>query len=240
MCFKKLFGWFKKTKKDEISDSNDSNEKMSNNDLFQSEEDFEIKKNLENDTEDFVPSIKEEENEVTEDNYIVNKDDKVIKVYAPCDGVVKEMKFIQDQVFKQNLLGEGLFIIPEYQKDQEKLAFYAPVSGEIVNLFHIGHYYTIREKFQGTDSYQDFVIHIGIDSVEAGEEAFFKKVNQSDHVTHNDVLCEIDIKKLLENATSIDTPILVSAETLPNCKIINKRTGQVKRGDLIFEVLHLK
>lgn len=69
---------------------------------------------------------------------------------------------VNDPVFSQKLLGDGFAVIPDGSK------IYAPLAGRVTNIFPTKHAINIK-----SNSGIDYLIHIGIDTVELQGEPFF-------------------------------------------------------------------
>ncbi|MHA4858100.1 PTS sugar transporter subunit IIA, partial [Enterococcus faecium] len=76
-------------------------------------------------------------------------------LYAPCSGKIISITEVNDPVFSQKLLGDGFAVIPDGSK------IYAPLAGRVTNIFPTKHAINIK-----SNSGIDYLIHIGIDTVE--------------------------------------------------------------------------
>ncbi|URM53012.1 PTS sugar transporter subunit IIA [Mycoplasma sp. SG1] len=150
-----------------------------------------------------------------------------VVVYSPCDGEIKDIANIEDEVFSKNVLGRGVYITPEIGE------FHAMVNGKLVNVFPLGHYYCIKTS----DTGYEVVLHIGIDSVNVSGSCFSKKVEQDDEVEQGSLLVEVNIDELGKKAKSLDSPIIVTNESLKNAQITDIKYGKVKTGDPIFTIV---
>ncbi|HBC2404223.1 TPA: PTS glucose transporter subunit IIA, partial [Enterococcus faecium] len=92
--------------------------------------------------------------------------------YAPCSGKIISITEVNDPVFSQKLLGDGFAVIPDGSK------IYAPLAGRVTNIFPTKHAINIK-----SNSGIDYLIHIGIDTVELQGEPFSICVQENDEVT---------------------------------------------------------
>lgn len=116
----------------------------------------------------------------TEDLKIENPEVDVL--YAPISGKVIPLEQVDDMVFSQKIMGDGIAIEPEEGR------LYAPVSGTVSVVFPTGHVVGI-EGTGGTN----VIMHVGIDTVELKGQGFDVKVKQGDTVKAGTLLMEIDL-----------------------------------------------
>ncbi len=156
-----------------------------------------------------------------------------IRVLSPFDGTIVLEENIPDSTFSQGIVGRGIAIIPSSANA------YSPIDGKLSLMFPGGHAYCFESK----DKTQ-ILVHIGIESVRNEEESkiakVFKPTITLDTKTESGKtkFTNININNLKENSKSIVSPILVLNETL-NGRIIklSKISGEVKKGDLLFEII---
>ena len=122
-------------------------------------------------------------------------------VYAPLKGKRIPLEQVEDTVFSQKLLGDGIAIIPE---DTTVLA---PVSGEVVSLFETHHAIGIRSK-----DGMEVLIHIGIDTVELGGKGFQSFVRKGEQVSLGQRLIAFD-REQIKAAGYDDTIMLLVLNT---------------------------
>ena len=93
-------------------------------------------------------------------------------ITAPCSGKVIPISAVKDPVFSQKLLGDGFAVIPEDQ------TIYAPLAGRVTTIFPTKHAISIK-----SDSGIDYLIHIGLDTVEMKGAPFTILVNENEQIT---------------------------------------------------------
>ncbi len=122
-----------------------------------------------------------------------------LTVKAPLSGKVIPISEVDDPVFAQCMVGDGIAIFPE---SDEVLA---PVSGHLTHMFPTGHAAGIT-----TAEGLEILIHIGLDTVELKGEGFTILAEQGEQVTVGTPLIKLDLAKLRETARSLITPVIVT------------------------------
>lgn len=148
---------------------------------------------------------------------------KECTINSPVDGLVIPLEQVEDGVFSEKMLGDGVAVLPGNE------AFYAPISGEIITLFPTGHAYGIR----GDDNIE-VLVHIGIDTVEIAEPVFKVCAKQGNRVEQGDLIIKADLSRLAALGYQQDTMVIVTS-TDKNVKSSNIGSV-VKNGDVILVV----
>lgn len=140
---------------------------------------------------------------------------------APANGELIPIDRVQDEVFSQKMMGEGFAVIPE----NGDIA--SPVSGTIVSVFPTKHAIGIK-----TDDEIEVLLHMGIDTVDLGGEAFDIKVREGEKVKAGKVVAVADLAKIQE-AGKMTTMIVVftNGDKIENYHY--DKTGLVSRGETI-------
>lgn len=118
-------------------------------------------------------------------------------VYSPVDGKLIPLQDVQDGVFSERMLGDGVAVIP---CDDH---FYAPITGEVMTLFPTGHAFGIRG-----DNGVEILVHIGIDTVEIEESVFRVCCKQGDRVSKGDLMVVANLDKIVTLGYSNYTMII--------------------------------
>ncbi|EOH80881.1 PTS transporter subunit IIBC [Enterococcus malodoratus] len=140
---------------------------------------------------------------------------------APANGELIPIDQVQDEVFSQKMMGEGFAVVPE----NGEIA--APITGTIVSVFPTKHAIGIK-----TEDGIEVLLHMGIDTVDLGGEAFEIKVLEGEKVKAGKVVAIADLAKIQE-ADKMTTMIVVFTN---DDKIENyhyDKTGLVSRGETI-------
>lgn len=106
-------------------------------------------------------------------------------IYAPITGQYIPLERIPDEVFSQGILGQGCGIEPE-----EGLVV-APVNGTVTQVADTKHAVGIS-----TEDGADFLIHVGMDTVDMKGDGFTVKVKAGDKVSCGQTLLTFDMKKI--------------------------------------------
>jgi len=119
-------------------------------------------------------------------------------IACPCDGQVIPIEQIEDPVFSEGILGQGLGIIPCDS------TVYAPVEGKLINLSATRHAFTIEKK----DGRQ-ILVHVGIDTVKLKGKYFEALAKEGDDVCCGQEILKVNFKKITEEGYD-PTVIVVS------------------------------
>lgn len=125
-----------------------------------------------------------------------------MEIKSPVKGIVKTLKSVNDGVFSENMLGEGVAIEP---KDN---VIYAPIKGRLVTVFPTAHAYGIESK-DGTS----VLIHIGVDTVNLKGEGFKSLVEQGKKIKQGAPLAEVMFDDIKDKVPSIDVIMVVLNES---------------------------
>lgn len=119
-------------------------------------------------------------------------------IMSPLSGKLVALSDINDDVFSQGLLGQGVAIIPD---SGEVLA---PVSGEIITFLESKHAVGIR-----ADSGLELLIHVGLDTVNLNGKHFTGHIKPGDRVTAGDRLISFDLHEITRLGYDPITPVVI-------------------------------
>ena len=142
-------------------------------------------------------------------------------VYSPLSGKVVPITQVNDEMFAQKMLGDGVAILPENKEVR------SPIDGEVVMVYETKHAIGLKTK-----AGDDLLIHIGIDTVELGGKPFDTKVNIGDQVKKGDLLTLVDWEYILKKGKDIIVPIIVLSKQI---KLIQEE-GNIHFKDPLFEI----
>ena len=148
---------------------------------------------------------------------------KTREVLSPVDGKVVEIESVDDEVFANRMVGDGVAVIPMSG------TFCAPIDGKISKIFSTNHAYSIK-----SDKDLEVMVHIGLETVGLEGKGFERLAKEGDEVKAGDPIIRVDLPYLTEHAKDIVTPVIVSDESDVN--EIVKVFKVVKCGDVIMEV----
>lgn len=148
---------------------------------------------------------------------------KVREVFSPVDGQIVTLESVDDEVFSQKMVGDGVAVMPVSNQ------FTAPIDGVVSKIFSTNHAYSIK-----SDKDLEVMVHIGLETVALEGKGFTRIANEGDAVKSGDLIIEADLAYIKEHAKDIITPILITDES--DATEIEKKYAIVKEGDKIMEV----
>ncbi len=122
-----------------------------------------------------------------------------LTINAPVSGRILSLSEVNDATFSENILGEGIAIMPE------EGIIKAPADAVIEAVPHSQHAISMT-----TDSGTALLIHVGLDTVELEGKFFNIPVSVGDHVKAGDVLIEVDLEGVKNAGYDIVTPVVVT------------------------------
>ena len=146
-------------------------------------------------------------------------------IEAPVSGQIEGLEKVNDQVFSQKMLGEGLAIVPSNG------SIVAPIDGKIVSVMSTKHALTMTSAKGNLE----ILIHLGIDTVELKGEPFDITVKEGQEVKGGQSLGTMDIdqiKKAGKDPVVIMT--VTNKETVKDMKLL--QSGEVKASAPVLEV----
>ena len=143
---------------------------------------------------------------------------------AHMNGVVVPMAEVQDDVFANCILGDGVAIEPSEGK------LFAPADGVINNIFDTKHAIGIQAE-DGVE----ILLHIGINTVQLGGKHFEVHVNADQTVKRGDLLVSFDMDAIREAGYLCTTPMIV-CNTDDYQSITTLSSGEIKAGRGLLEI----
>ena len=123
---------------------------------------------------------------------------KPVDCAAPFEGKLMNLEAVPDPVFASKSMGDGFAI------EMQNGKVLSPVSGTIVAVFPTGHAIGIK-----ADDRNEYLIHLGLDTVNYKGEGFTVHAEQNQRVAQGDLLVDVDLEFFLRNNVSMVCPILV-------------------------------
>lgn len=123
---------------------------------------------------------------------------KYIEVYAPLNGKVIPISKVNDQVFAQGMMGDGVAIVPDSSE------IFAPVDGVVNVIAETNHSVCITTK-EGLE----LIIHYGLDTVKYKGEGFKMQVKIGQNIKKGDLLFKADAQFFQDRNIDITSPILI-------------------------------
>ncbi|CAI2436997.1 EIIBCA-Bgl [Serratia liquefaciens] len=132
------------------------------------------------------------------------------QIVSPLNGQLVALAQVNDDVFSQGLLGQGVAIRPQ------EGVLRAPLTGEVVTFLPSMHAVGIKG-----DNGVELLVHIGIDTVNLAGQHFTSDLKVGDRVQVGDELVRFDLAAIVGLGYDITTPVLVvNSEAFPelNCR----------------------
>lgn len=148
---------------------------------------------------------------------------KIRDIHAPVDGQVVALSSVNDEVFSQKLVGDGVAIVPMSN------TFFAPIDGIVSKIFITNHAYSIK-----SDKDIEVMVHIGLDTVNLEGKGFERLVEEGDRVNVGKGIIKVDLEYLKSQDKDIITPVIILEGS--DVKTIEKIYNSVKAGDKMMEV----
>lgn len=143
---------------------------------------------------------------------------------APLAGRALPLAEVNDAVFSQKVMGDGLAIQPSEGK------VYAPFDGEVASLFETKHAIGLMG-----DNGMELLIHIGIDTVNLQGQYYDAHVKVGDRVKKGDLLISFDKDAIEKAGYETVTPVILT--NTDNYTAIEAQTGRdVHPGDTVLTV----
>ena len=145
-------------------------------------------------------------------------------VYAPCNGTVIPLKEINDGVFSEGYIGEGLAIEPVDG------SFYAPFDCSVAMVFDTHHAIALH-----TTNDTELILHVGLDTVKLNGQHLEVFVQEGQKIQKGDLTLRADLEGIQSAGCRTVTPVVITgaggAESVELLK-----TGPVHIGDAVLKV----
>lgn len=145
-------------------------------------------------------------------------------VYAPCNGTVIPLKEINDGVFSEGYIGEGLAIEPVDG------SFYAPFDCTVAMVFDTHHAIALH-----TANDTELILHVGLDTVKLNGQHLEVFVQEGQKIQKGDLILRADLEGIQSAGYRTVTPVIITgaggAESVELLK-----TGPVHIGDAVLKV----
>lgn len=153
---------------------------------------------------------------------------KQVQLLTPIAGQLIPLSQVQDPVFSQGMMGQGFGIEPTTGQ------LVAPLSGEVTMVAATLH----AIGFKG-DNGLEVLVHLGIDTVELGDQPPFKiELQVGDHVNAGDTIGMMDLKAV-EAAGKRRTVIVAITNSMDLVTKLSAQVGDVRAG-VVGAVVDLK
>ena len=143
------------------------------------------------------------------------------EILSPVDGKVVDITEVDDEVFSQKMVGDGVAVMPAGD------TFCAPIAGVVSKIFSTNHAFTITGEKD-----LSVMVHIGLETVALEGNGFERLVDEGVQVEVGTPIIRADIGYIAEHAKDTITPVIISEES--DVKEIEKRVRIVKQGDVVM------
>lgn len=124
-----------------------------------------------------------------------------LEIFSPVDGQVVQIENVQDPVFSQKMLGDGIAIRPALAV----ISVVSPIDGVIQSVHSSNHAYGIV-----SDNGVEVLVHIGVDTVNLKGEGFASSMKEGVKVKKGDELAKVDFSLVASKAPSVDVIIVLT------------------------------
>ena len=130
---------------------------------------------------------------------IEKRTNHVCTVYSPTNGRIVPLNKIDDEVFKQEIMGKGVGIIPEI------FTIYSPVKGTVKYIPVTKHAIIVS-----SEDGLEVLIHIGIDTVKLKGQHFKLLVDVDENVKVGDPLLSFNKNEILKLGFDLVIPVIIT------------------------------
>ena len=145
-------------------------------------------------------------------------------MYSHLNGTVVDLEDVEDDVFSQKILGEGIAVEPSEGK------LYAPCDGKVDSVFDTKHAVNILSS-----NGAEVLLHIGIDTVKLGGKHFESHVSDGQEIKRGDLLITFDIEAIKAEGYKVTTPLIIG-NTDDYSAIAAAAQGKISAGSKILKI----
>ncbi|WP_412099334.1 beta-glucoside-specific PTS transporter subunit IIABC [Corynebacterium aurimucosum] len=129
----------------------------------------------------------------------LSQKETVFHISSPVTGTVLALNEVDDPVFAQGTMGDGVAIEPTDNK------VYAPFDGTVATVLPSKHAVGII-----SDDGVEVLVHIGLDTVALKGKPFTSHVTKGQRVEEGDLLVEFDAQSITQAGYSLTTPVIIT------------------------------
>lgn len=145
-------------------------------------------------------------------------------ITAPVKGTICPLEEVNDPVFSQKMMGDGIAIIAE----EETIC--APCDGTITLIAETKHAFGITTK-NGVE----VLVHVGLDTVQLKGEGFVALQKAGTKVAQGTPILKVDLAMMKQRNISIVTPVIITNTNDHPCKDIHAG-NVISAGDPLLEI----
>lgn len=147
-----------------------------------------------------------------------------ITMCAHMNGTIVNIENVEDDVFSQKILGDGIAIEPSVGK------LFAPCDGRIDSIFDTKHAVNILSS-DGVE----VLLHIGIDTVKLNGKYFEAHVSDGQEIKKGDLLITFDMDAIKAEGYKLTTPLIIG-NTDEYSSIVPAASGNIAAGNEILKI----
>lgn len=145
----------------------------------------------------------------------------LIQINCPFTGETIPLEKVNDPMFANKILGDGIGIIPRENQ------VFSPVEGIVTMIYETKHAIGLKDNYGN-----EYLLHLGIDTVELEEKPFKVYVSVGDEVTCETKLVICDWKYIKKNGYDITSALI----NVNKKEVTEKKFGYKKKEDPIFKI----
>jgi glucose-specific phosphotransferase system IIA component len=145
----------------------------------------------------------------------------MVAVASPFSGRVVPLEAVNDDVFSQRVMGDGVAVLPSDPK------VVAPIAGRLEKLFPGGHGFAI----ESADGLQ-VLVHVGLETVHLKGEGFDVQASEGDTVEAGDHIVSVDLEHMAAKSVDIVSPVVV----ISGQEVTVTASQRVGAGEALMEV----
>ncbi len=166
--------------------------------------------------------VTEEKQVTTSSKEVKGKQNIAPEVLSPITGKAIPLSEVNDDVFRSELMGKGMAIIPTEGK------VVAPFDGKVITIFETKHAITLKG-----DNGVEVLIHIGMDTVALKGKHFESHIKSGESVKAGDLLITFDKEAIEKAGYETVTPVII-ANTADYSEVTGITSREVKYGDKLI------
>ncbi|TRZ39585.1 PTS beta-glucoside transporter subunit EIIBCA [Niallia circulans] len=144
---------------------------------------------------------------------------------SPMQGTLHSLKYVDDGMFSEEILGQGVAIEPSEGK------VVSPINGTVSAVFDSKHAIGLTSE-DGIE----ILIHIGIDTVQLNGEGYEYFIQKGQKVRKGDKLIQFDMEGIRSKGYKVVTPIVITNSTEVG-EILTANEKPIKFGEEIIKVM---
>lgn len=147
-----------------------------------------------------------------------------ITLFSHLSGTVVALENVEDDVFSQKILGDGIAVEPSEGK------LYAPCDGKIDSVFDTKHAVNMVSS-EGAE----ILMHIGIDTVKLEGKHFTAHVSDGQDVKKGDLLISFDMEAIKAEGYKVITPLII-CNSDDYSSVSSNANGSITAGEEILSI----